>query len=71
MNTSQNANNSTKAKFEFYIHLATYIVVISGLALLNYYGDNEVMWVKWPAFGWGIGVFFHALRVFVYPKYMD
>lgn len=71
MTISQNTNNNTKAQFEFYIHLAIYIVVISGLALFNYYGDSSYMWVKWPAFGWGIGIFFHALRVFAYPKLMD
>ena len=50
---------------KFYGNLTSYIIVISGLAILNYWIDGwGYMWFLWAAFGWGIGLFFHALKVF-------
>ena len=49
----------------FYNHLITYLVVIGGLAGLNYY-TNELSypWFLWAALGWGIGLGSHAFRTF-------
>lgn len=41
-------------------HLATYAVVIAGLALLDVAGGPG-WWVQWPAIGWGIGVASHTI----------
>ncbi len=50
---------------KFYASLMTYIVVISGLALINYLtNDWRYMWFLWAAFGWGIGIIFHAIGTF-------
>ena len=50
---------------KFYANLWTYIVVISGLALINYLtNDWRYMWFLWAAFGWGIGIIFHAIGTF-------
>ena len=50
---------------KFYGNLTSYIVVIGVLALINYYtNDWRYMWFLWAAFGWGIGLVFHALRTF-------
>ena len=50
---------------KFYGNLTSYIVVISGLAILNYWVDGwSYPWFLWAAFGWGIGLFFHAIRTF-------
>ena len=56
----------------FYRHLMTYIVVIFGLAILNYLTLRESStrhywnwWVVWPALGWGIAIFSHWTRTFV------
>lgn len=50
---------------KFYGNLMSYIVVISFLAILNYWTDEwRYMWFLWVAFGWGIGLVFHAIRVF-------
>jgi len=45
----------------FWIHLACYIVVVSGLAILNYQRNPNNLWVLWVAGGWGIGIAAHAL----------
>ncbi|MCL6265508.1 2TM domain-containing protein [Flagellimonas myxillae] len=50
---------------KFYGNLWSYIVVISALAVINYLTNEfRYMWFLWAAFGWGIGLFFHALRTF-------
>lgn len=48
----------------FWIHLACYIVVVSGLAVLNYQRNPNNLWVLWVAGGWGIGIAAHALGFF-------
>lgn len=50
---------------EFYISLTSYVVFITALAALNYYTNQwRNAWFLWAAFGWGIGIVFHALKVF-------
>ncbi|GGG48005.1 histidine kinase [Croceivirga lutea] len=50
---------------KFYSNLTSYIIVISALAALNYWVDGwSYPWFLWAAFGWGIGVFFHAINTF-------
>lgn len=50
----------------FYIHLMQYLIVIPVLIAVNAYtySDSEYPWAIWPAFGWGIGLLFHGLKVF-------
>ena len=48
----------------FYNHLIAYIVVIVGLAGLNYYTNEfRYAWFLWTAFGWGIGLASHAFKI--------
>jgi hypothetical protein len=50
---------------KFYSNLFSYIVFIGFLAGLNYYIDGwDHPWFLWAAFGWGIGIFFHAIKTF-------
>nr|WP_299338246.1 2TM domain-containing protein [Allomuricauda sp.] len=50
---------------KFYANLTSYVLVISVLALINYLtNDFRYMWFLWAAFGWGIGIFFHAVGTF-------
>ena len=48
----------------FYLHLAQYLIVVSVLLAINLWTRPQHLWVLWVAFGWGIGVLFHGLRVF-------
>ena len=48
----------------FYSHLTQYVTVISILAVINLFSSPKHIWVFWPAMGWGLGIFFHGLRVF-------
>ena len=44
-------------------HAIVYVVVCSWLAWMDWRQNGRLTWAYWPAFGWGIGVFFQALNV--------
>ena len=48
----------------FYIHLAQYAVVITGLAVFNLFTQPKFLWFLFPAGGWGLGIAAHGLAVF-------
>ncbi|OCL28059.1 histidine kinase [Orenia metallireducens] len=52
----------------FYKHLFTYILVNSGLAILNLTTSPESLWFYWPMLGWGIGLASHSFSVFGFGK---
>ena len=64
----QRAKKRVEVKFRFYTHLTVYIAVSFLLIIINLSTSAEYLWFKWPLIGWGIGVLFHALGVFVFPK---
>ena len=47
----------------FYIHGIVFIVVMSGLFVINV-ATGGPWWVHWPLLGWGIGLAGHALTLF-------
>ncbi len=59
------AKKRVEAKQGFYWHLVIYLAVIVLLAFINFSKSPDYLWFKWPLFGWGIAVFFHAMNVFV------
>lgn len=54
----------------FYRHLALYLAVNIGLALLNLITEPNRLWFGWAAFGWGIGLLAHAARIFVLKSWL-
>jgi hypothetical protein len=62
----ERAKKRVEAKIGFYIHLAVYVGVNLLLLMINLTRSPQYLWFKWPLFGWGIGVFFHGLSVFVF-----
>ena len=57
---------------KFYTSLMFYIIFISLLAGLNYYmNEFSYPWFLWVAFGWGIGLIFHAFKTFQWLPYMN
>lgn len=64
---AQRQKKQREARKGFFIHLIVYLLVIGGLAYLDYghAAEGEDHWVQWPAMGWGIGIFFHGLGVFL------
>jgi uncharacterized oligopeptide transporter (OPT) family protein len=62
----QTAKKRVDAKLGFYIHLAAYVVINILLIIINLSTSPQYLWFKWPLIGWGVGIFFHALGVFVF-----
>jgi len=50
---------------EFYRHLLAYCLFIPFLVFINYKTYWEFKWFWFSVIGWGIGLSFHAFRVFV------
>jgi len=61
------AKKRVDAQIGFYIHLAAYAGVNLLLIIINLTTSARHLWFIWPLIGWGIGVAFHALAVFVCP----
>lgn len=64
--TYERAKKRVEARIGFYIHLAVYAGVNLLLIIINLISSPQYLWFKWPLWGWGIGVFFHGLSVFVF-----
>lgn len=60
------AKRRAEAKIGFYIHLAVYVGVNILLIIINLSTSPQYIWFKWPLLGWGIGVFFHGMSIFVF-----
>ena len=54
----------------FYGNLIAYIVVNSGLVVVNLLTSPKHLWFYWPLLWWGIGVIFHGLKVFNYMPFL-
>lgn len=54
----------------FYGNLTMYIIIISGLAILNLMTYPQHLWFLYPAIGWGIGVVIHGMSVFNYMPFL-
>jgi hypothetical protein len=64
-NNYRDAKRHVERKLGFFIHLAVYVVVNSGLILLNLSQQHRVFWALAPLLGWGIGLLFHGAAVFL------
>jgi hypothetical protein len=64
--TYEKAKKRVEAKIGFYIHLAVYVGVNGLLIVINLTTSPHSLWFKWPLLGWGIGLFFHGISIFVF-----
>jgi len=65
--TEKQARKQTKREKEFYVHLASYLVVNTMLIGLNLFTSPDYLWFVWSILGWGIGIASHAADVFGLP----
>ncbi|MCB0374533.1 MAG: 2TM domain-containing protein [Sinomicrobium sp.] len=57
---------------KFYGNLTSYLIIIPALAVLNYWQNQwEYAWFLWAAFGWGIGLAFHATKAFRWNPFFN
>jgi len=59
------AEKRAEAKLGFYKSLTTYLGVNLVLFFIDLFTSPGKWWFYWPLLGWGIGVFFHFLKIFV------
>jgi hypothetical protein len=59
-----------KRRVSFKNHLAVYLIVNAFLwATWYFYGDNDRgYWPIYSTLGWGVGLMFHFLSAYVFPK---
>ena len=63
----EEARKRVEAKKGFFIHFAVYIVVNIMLVLIwAFAAGGGFPWFIFPLCGWGIGILFHFLGVFVF-----
>lgn len=58
------ARRRAKAKLGWYAHATVYLVVNTGLIALSL--ANGRHWALFPLLGWGLGLFFHGVAVWVF-----
>lgn len=61
------AKKVVNARIGFYIHLTAYLVVNALLIFINLATSSDRLWFLWPLFGWGLGMFAHAVVTFGLP----
>lgn len=49
----------------FIIHFTVYVLVNALLVYLDLRNPEDGYWVQWVLGGWGIGIFFHGLAVYL------
>ena len=59
------AEKRVKAKIGFFYHLIVYVIVNLTLVFIWYSTGVENQWFWWPMVGWGIGLLFHGMGVFL------
>jgi len=62
------AQRRVAAKKGFFSNLASYIVINAMLVVIWALSGGGYPWFLWVAGFWGVGLIFHALGVFVFPK---
>ncbi|GEC79448.1 histidine kinase [Flavobacterium aquatile] len=55
----------------FYVHFMAYIVIMCVLVFINLKYTPEHLWFVYSMLGWGLGLFFHAVKVFNWFPFMS
>ena len=65
------ARKRVEEKKGFYVHFAVYIIVNIILVIIWAITGADYPWFLFPLGGWGIGILFHFLGVFVFSRQTD
>jgi len=60
----QAAKKRVGLKIGFYTHLLVFVLVNSGLYLVNSFSGGQ-RWHHFPLFGWGLGLAIHGIVTFI------
>jgi hypothetical protein len=64
----QVARKRVEEKKGFFTHLASYVVVNAMLVIIWAFTSRGYPWFVWPLGGWGVGLVFHFLGVYLFNK---
>ena len=69
----EEAKKRVEEKKEFRVHAIVYVVINAMLALIWWFTGAEITgagvpWFVFPLGGWGIGLLFHGLGVYVFSR---
>ena len=64
------AKKRVEEKKGVFSHIIIYVVVNAVLVIIWALTGRGYPWFIWPIFGWGIGLIFHVLGVFVFNRNM-
>ena len=67
----EEAKKRVKAKKDLYSHIAVYVLVNTFLIIIWAVTSGGFPWFVFPLGGWGIGLAFHILDVFVWQRRSD
>lgn len=67
----QRARKRVKDKKDLLVHFIVYLVVNAILIGIWAMSGGGYPWFVWPLGGWGIGIVFHFLGVFVFDREMS
>ena len=67
----EEAKKRVEEKKGFRIHVIVYLCVNTMLALIWWFTGAGFPWFVFPLGGWGIGVLFHGLGVYVFSRRSD
>ncbi|OCB78722.1 2TM domain-containing protein [Flavobacterium crassostreae] len=54
----------------WYTKCRGYLLINTGLVVLNLWTSPDSLWFYWPMLGWGIGLFFQAKKAFNWPFFL-
>jgi signal transduction histidine kinase len=60
----ERARKRAQAEAGFFVHLMWYGIIIGFLFMINMITTPGVLWVQWPALGWGFGIASHFAAVY-------
>ncbi len=64
----ERAKKRVKELRDFYSHLVVYLIVNTGLVVLDLVQGEGLQWAYWVIIGWGIGLAAHAMNVFLIDR---
>lgn len=59
------ATKRVRMKGEFWAHLTSYLIINTALAAIWALTGAGYPWFVWPLIGWGIGLAFHAVALWL------
>ncbi|MBN2177564.1 MAG: 2TM domain-containing protein [Demequinaceae bacterium] len=52
-------------------HIASYVIVVPFMFLLDWYLEDGIQWAFWVAIPWAVGLLFHVIAYFIDERLTD